>query len=418
MRRSSLVAVLTAALTVAFASTASAQTGTSLQAPDIPETDVSPLGFGQDVDIDGKRVVVGLPGAKDPAVAPLEGPFSLDVRTGVIAVYWDGSTTPTALLRPPPSGIEGVVLAGFGEHVELSGNTIATTAAAVDVGQYYSPTIAVYLLVYERAAEGWRLQSQTEIDQTPLSLALEGELLALGNLNDSSGQGLPGDVDVYQRDQADRAVVRQVATLTAGDVAPGDYDTERFGESVSIGGDVIAVGAPSAGVNEQFQAGRTLLFTRNGADARSWRRTAVLTASDPAMFDEFGQSVDVGEEFVAIASGSRDRGAAYLFTRTGTFVAKLLAPNIRSIGVTTTVAIEGPRVVLGVNGLDQDGQFLLGSVRQFNKASGRNAWTLAATLGGPGGNNSFSTGFSLALDDGRAVAGAPDSGGVNVFTLR
>lgn len=139
---------------------------------------------------------------------------------------------------------------------------------------------------------------------------------------------------------------------------------------MSIGGDVIAVGAPSADVGDDFEAGRVCLCTRDGGDVRSWRQTAMITSSDPDWFDQFGESVDVGEEFVAVSSGSRDRGAAYLFTRTGAPVAKLTAPNINSIGVDTSVAIEGPSAVLTVDGLDQEGQFLPGSIWQFDRVQG------------------------------------------------
>ena len=104
-------------------------------------------------------------------------------------------------------------------------------------------------------------------------------------------------------------VVRtQQAKLTPSDVA----STDLFG-FVAVEGDTAVVGA--AGKNSG--RGAAYVFTRTGT---TWSEEAKLTAADAASGDLFGGTVAVaGDTAVAGAyNHNSQRGAAYVFTRTGT----------------------------------------------------------------------------------------------------
>lgn len=82
--------------------------------------------------------------------------------------------------------------------------------------------------------------------------------------------------------------------LTASDAAASDH----FGESVSINGEVVVVGAwwdDDAG----SQSGSAYVFRYNGA---TWVEEAKLTASDGAAGDRFGHSVSISGETVVVGA--------------------------------------------------------------------------------------------------------------------
>jgi len=104
--------------------------------------------------------------------------------------------------------------------------------------------------------------------------------------------------------------------LTALDGSLGD----DFGHSVSIGGDYIAVGAPKDDDDYKgIESGSTHIFKREQA---SWPLQVKLTARDGAYDDHFGSSVCIDGDCVIIgAPGDDDNGkgsgSAYIFKRIG-----------------------------------------------------------------------------------------------------
>jgi len=87
----------------------------------------------------------------------------------------------------------------------------------------------------------------------------------------------------------------QVAELYASDSA--DYD--RFGSSVSISGNTIVVGAKQEDNSNGRTAGSAYVFQRNGG---GWTEVAKLIASDGAINDEFGSSVDINGNRIVVSA--------------------------------------------------------------------------------------------------------------------
>ena len=156
----------------------------------------------------------------------------------------------------------------------------------------------------------------------------------------------------------------QRAKLTASDGAVHD----RFGESVSIDGDTMVIGA-WADDGWATNSGSAYVFTRvtAGDFSSGWTQVAKLTADDDNANDYFGMSVSIDGDTVVIGAFADDdkgsnSGSAYVFTRDTagdltsgwTQFAKLTADDGAggdSFGV--SVSIDGDTVVIGAY-LDDD----------------------------------------------------------------
>src|SRR5262249_49603976 len=104
----------------------------------------------------------------------------------------------------------------------------------------------------------------------------------------------------------------QQQKLTASDGMPFDY----FGSSAAISGDMVVIGATNANLGQ----GAAYVFTRSGT---TWIQQQILTASDGAAFDQFGLSVAISGDTLAIGAPNADiewneeQGATYIFARSG-----------------------------------------------------------------------------------------------------
>jgi len=94
--------------------------------------------------------------------------------------------------------------------------------------------------------------------------------------------------------------------LTASDGAVGD----RFGESVSISGDLAIVGAYDGDLSS---SGSAYIFARNLGGPDNWGELKKLTASDGAARDAFGFSVSISGDLAMV--GANLSGSAYIFAR-------------------------------------------------------------------------------------------------------
>ena len=94
------------------------------------------------------------------------------------------------------------------------------------------------------------------------------------------------------------ANMTQTAKLTASDGAAGD----DFGYSVSISGNTVVVGASRATVGGNSGQGAAYVFTEPGSGWANMTQTAKLTASDGAADDDFGDSVSISGNTVVVGA--------------------------------------------------------------------------------------------------------------------
>ena len=169
----------------------------------------------------------------------------------------------------------------------------------------------------------------------------------------------------------------QQQQLTASDGAASD----KFGASVAVSGDTAIVGATSANSDK----GAAYVFVRSGT---TWTQQAQLTASDGAASDNLGVSVAIsGNTAVVGATGhNSSRGAAYVFVRSGTSWSeqqKLTASTAQANDFFgSSVAIDGDTVVVGARSIKTSGGFF-----NVGESSERSNRIQLRSLSSAGGNS-------------------------------
>lgn len=219
----------------------------------------------------------------------------------------------------------------FGFSVSVSGDTALVGARLDDVGNNIDQGSAY---VFKRSGSAWRLQAKLIADDGSAgdrfghAVALAGHTAVVGAYLD--GQGSPesqeGSAYVFIRNGS---TWTQQAKLVASDGAVFDW----FGFSVAIFGDTVLVGARYDDVGANFNQGSAYVFTRSES---TWTQQAKLVAVDGAEYDSFGTSVALFGDTALVGAvnhgvgGYPRQGAAYVFTRTGSFwssQAKLVAAD-------------------------------------------------------------------------------------------
>ncbi len=203
---------------------------------------------------------------------------------------------------------EGYWAADFGLAVSLSGDTVLIGAPSTN-----DNSGCAYVLV--RDGSSWSQQAVL-VPSVPLpeewfglSVSLDGERALIG----ASGfvfTTLPGAVYVFERTGTTWS---EQARLTPSDATP----SMRFGDAVSLDGDLALVGAPWKDT-VLVSDGAVYVFARSGS---SWVEQAKLTAS-AGNSNLLGAAVSLsGDHALVGAPGSRPPfggGAAYVFSRQGT----------------------------------------------------------------------------------------------------
>jgi hypothetical protein len=181
---------------------------------------------------------------------------------------------------------------------------------------------------------------------------------------------------------------------------------DDFGASVSIQGDWLAVGAPlddPRGTN----SGSTYLF-QNGAGG--WTQTAKLVASDAGTLDQFGASVSLAQGWVLVGSPfdddrGTDSGAVYAFQYDGqawTQSAKL-TPGAVGDQFGTASSASGDAVAIGAPFDDQRGSDA-GAAYVYRRNGA--TWTLEATLRAADGASGDRFGGAVSLDGDTLIVAA------------
>ncbi len=205
---------------------------------------------------------------------------------------------------------------------------------------------------------------------------------------------------------------QQGAALKASDAAADD----EFGISAAVDGNTLIVGA----VGDESRRGAAYVFTRSGT---TWTQQAKLTASDGASGDEFGASVAIFRDAVAVGSPLRDsgRGSVYVFTRSGTVWTQQPRLDAGDMAIDdllgASVTLDDDTIVAGAPG-ETAGQ---GAAYVFTLSGG--VWSQQKKLVAADGAAIDGFGVSVAVDGETAAVGAShddddgsDSGAAYVFT--
>ena len=210
----------------------------------------------------------------------------------------------------------------FGLAVCISGETIAIGSPFDD--DFGSDSGSTYCLRHDDGAiDNWELETKVvasgwisaENDRFGESVSISGDIAVVGARFDDDVTENSGSAYVFARDLGAPEAWGLMTQLTASDGAPDD----GFGSAVSISGDVIVVGAPYDDDNG-YSSGSAYIFGRNEGGIDAWGLVAKISPSDGAPGDVFGSDVCLDGDTVIIAAVGNDdngyaAGAAYIFVR-------------------------------------------------------------------------------------------------------
>jgi hypothetical protein len=393
------------------------------------------------VAVDGDTMVVGATYNRDKGF----GSGSAYIYTRNVA----GSLTAGWTQRAKLLTSDGAASDYFGVSVAISGDTVAV--GAYGDGDKGSSSGSAYIYtrnVVGSLTAGWTQRAKllasdgAANDYFGWSVAISGDTVAVGAYGDDDKDlYASGSAYIYTRNVAGSLTAgwTQRSKLLATDGAPGD----GFGWSVAISGDTVAVGAYSDDDDDKgYDSGSAYIYTRNvaGSLTAGWTQRAKLLASDGAARDNFGWSVAISGDTVAVgAYGDDDKGSssgsAYIYTRNvassltagWTQRAKLLASDGAAGGYFgRSVAISGDTVAVGHENDDDKGTNS-GSAYIYTRDDAGSltaSWTQRAKLLASDGAAGDYFGASVAISfDTVAVAAysdddnGPGSGSAYMFAL-
>ncbi len=329
--------------------------------------------FGVSVAISGDTVIVGAKGENS--------------SRGAVYVFTKPATGWANMTQTAKLTTSNNYTYHLGYTVAINGDTIVAGAPAT--GWTNALQIgAVYVFV--KPLNGW-----TDMTESAELLAFDGEGgdnfgWSVGYAGDEIVVGAPYANDTYggggANNQRGAAYIfpepnggwtgQQYGAYT---LLPNDpEDNAIFGWSVSISGNVVAVGAPG----DDSDSGSTYLFAKPLGNWQNMTQTAKLTATTRTGVENLGWSVSIsGNTVVAGAPGEdSDRGAAYVFVKPGltwaniTESAKLTASNGASgdrFG--HSVALNVSVIVVGAPDFNQGSSGDAGAAYVFQEPNG--GWT-------------------------------------------
>ena len=232
---------------------------------------------------------------------------------------------------------------GFGRAVAIAGDYAFVGEPSLNGGE--SGPVAGVVHIYRRGPTGWKeidkLVAPNSLagDSYGTALAADGATLVVARTPALASDSGHGSVYLYHRSAAGKWEL-------AGRPIEGDRGAQ-FGNAIAVSGDLLLIGAPGEA------AGGSVRIYRRAGDG-SWSAAGSLPAQGVVANDRFGWSIAVDGDRVAVgAPGRQGRGAVFVFHRAadGAWnqeteqIAARNAPERAGLG--TAVAVKGDRVAAG-----------------------------------------------------------------------
>ncbi|MCH8822003.1 MAG: FG-GAP repeat protein [Planctomycetes bacterium] len=311
--------------------------------------------------------------------------------------------------------------ARFGSAVSISSDFVIVGASAHDV--HFTDTGAVYIFYRNQGgANEWGQVAKltasdgAQGDMFGSSVSISGDVVIVGAVLDDDNGNISGSAYVFVKPSGGWEDMTQTAKLTASNGAALDH----LGGCVSISGDTAVAGAWGDDDNG-FYSGSAYVFVKDSGGWDDMTQTAKLTVSDGAASDRFGNSVSISGDVIIVGAWTDDdsgdgSGSAYVFvkdsggwddmTETGNLSASDGAAGDELGGA---VSIRGDTVIVGA-AFDDDNGSLSGSAYLFEKPSGgwQNA-TEDAKFTASNGEAGDLFGVSLSISGDYAIVGSVSS---------
>ncbi|MHA2298512.1 MAG: GH25 family lysozyme [Candidatus Hodarchaeales archaeon] len=341
--------------------------------------------FGISVSVSGDIAVIG---------AHMDDDSGIDSGSAYVFVRNGNSWTKEAKLIAN----DGEDWDGFGISVSISNDTAV-------IGAWFDDNKTGSAYVFVRKGNIWIKEAKlvardrAEGDRFGASVSISGDTIVIGAYTDDDAGSSSGSAYVFVRSGT---IWTQQAKLTASDATEGDF----FGISVSNSENSTVIGACYDDVSGT-DSGSAYVFSCNGT---KWIQQAKLIANDSYEGDLFGNSVSIYGDSIAIGAdldddGGSDSGSVYVFVYNGTTwsqQAKLIASDAEeedAFGVSVSINVD--TVMVGA-WQDDDAGTDSGSVYVFEWNG--TIWNQETKLKGANGEH---YGFSVSFDGSTAVIGAP-----------
>ncbi|MGO9109494.1 MAG: G1 family glutamic endopeptidase [Thermoguttaceae bacterium] len=324
--------------------------------------------FGVSVAIDGTTVVVGASGATVGGI-----------KQGAAYVFTESGSTWTQAAELTPS--DGTAGEGFGGSDSISGTTMVVGAGGATLGGIKQGAAYVFTesdSTWTQAAE-LTASDGAAGNSFGYSVAISADDTIVVGARSATVGGNANQGAAYVFTESGSAWT-QTANLTASDGLAQD----RFGESVAIDSetDTVVVGAQYDMVGGNYQQGAAYVFTEPSGGWADMTQTAKLTASDGLAQDWFGQSVSISGNTVVVGAygatvgGNNLQGAAYVFTEPTLGWSGNLTQSVKltaSDGAAgnyfgVSVAVSGNTVVVGAYRATVGGDAAQGAAYVFGSA--------------------------------------------------
>ena len=273
--------------------------------------------FGISVAIDVDTIVIGAyerdPGTGPGAAYVFSRTSTTDPITNETTYVW-GEPESVAAHRIETAKLtatDGANGDGFGISVAVDGDTVL-----VGAHRYHVPTITdsvadsggVY--VFNKTGDSWSTGTETalltagdaaESDEFGISVAIDDDSVVIGaHQHDANGEADAGAAYVFSRDSRS-GWWSEAARL----VAPDGSANDGFGVSVAVDGVRAVVGAHLYDQSGLFRVddGSAYVFSR---DSTGWRQSVKLVAPGAVSNDEFGHSVALSANTVLAGAPQRD----------------------------------------------------------------------------------------------------------------
>jgi hypothetical protein len=257
--------------------------------------------FSYDVAVDGARAIITAPRGD---VGGSRGSAYVYEQSGA------GLWTQTAELGPL-----GATASFFGGSVDLEGNFAVVGAAddntlGVQAGAAY---------VFERTGGGWTQVAKllaadgAQINYFGCDVAISGDQIIVGAFGHNGSGAQQGAAYIFSRQAS--GVWSQTAKLQAALPA----SNSEFGVTVDLDGDRAVIGAPNDGT-AGLRSGAAYVFDKLAGGM--WMESEKLTLASPTNLDAFGFSVSLTGDLLAVGAprtpqGNNTNGSAHIFQATG-----------------------------------------------------------------------------------------------------
>ena len=314
-------------------------------------------------------------------------------------------TNAFAITYQPPITIQNptpVAFDNFGWSVSISGDKVLIGAYLDDTGAGNAGAAYLFDGTTGNLLQTFTSPTPVAFDNFGWSVSISGDNVLIGAYLDDTGAGNAGAAYLF-----DGTTGNLLQTFTS----PTPVAFDNFGWSVSISGDNVLIGANQDDTGAT-NAGAAYLF-----DGTTGNLLQTFNNPTPVAFDLFGNSVSISGDNVLVGAilddtGATNAGAAYLFDgTTGNLLQTFNNPTPATddqFGI--SVSISGDNVLIGAI-LDDTGATNAGAAYLFDGTTGN----LLQTFNNPTPAAGDQFGHSVSISGDKVLVGArfDDTGATN-----